>query len=97
MPLPALIVISILYAGVIWLSMKLVELSGGVASQAFTVARSINNGVLSWAARGGRPVATSSPRAIAEASAAALDRDPEPRDAANEMTVSTAPVRRVGR
>jgi hypothetical protein len=47
-PLPALIVITILYVGVIWLVMKVVELSGGVAGQAFTVARSINSGVASW-------------------------------------------------
>ncbi len=47
-PLPALIVITLLYAGLIRLVMKVVELSGGVAGQVFTVARSINSGVASW-------------------------------------------------
>jgi hypothetical protein len=98
MAMPGFVLSALLFTGVVWLFWWLVERSGGVAGQAFTVARSINTGVASWvtARRGGSAPVPAAVQA-GEADATDLDGDGEPLEGENELNVRATLVRRARR
>ena len=94
MTMPGFVLSAVLFAGALWLFWWLVELTGGVAGHAFTVARSISSGVSSWVVgRYGGHHDSGSP-ARSSALQAASDPDSGRLDGADELTVEPTTVRR---